>query len=93
MHTGSLGANKNTIRVAWSQQKWTLARLVSTKIHTLARLVPTKMHTGSVGVNKNKYTGSLGVNKNTHWIATDLELKGRWAEPPAAKRRFFGELE
>jgi len=24
---------------------------------------------------------------------TDPELKGRWTEPPAPKRRFFGELE
>ena len=26
-------------------------------------------------------------------FATDPELKGRWTEPPAAKRRFSGELE
>ena len=24
---------------------------------------------------------------------TDPELKGRWTEPPAEKRRFFGVLE
>ena len=27
------------------------------------------------------------------WFLTDPELKGRWTEPPAAKRRLFGELE
>ena len=44
---------------------------------------------------ENKHMAYMSIDSNAKNIAngTDPELKGRWTEPPAAKRRFFGELE